>query len=895
MSSQSASLLLSQEDAAVAAPFERLRVGQRPRWSDWRDGRFFERSAVFPALWQAFDEWRKRAAVAPAATPVVFCVCGREGDGKSVLLLQLAAEFLRQSPGLEARLWEDSDDLSQFDNPAPEDVAWHIVHRLPAPVHGSAGDRWIKALSKRKPCFLVTTATPGTLDWFSKKYPKKFELTVWSLPRVSQEEAALLADKTGGLRAGLWREGDTLEQFLFALRHGKRVGELGSALQDLLMPFEIECLNMVWAANALGVPAPASLLKDEHRAAVRRLADEGLLPVEVSESELRLITPGLALPLLYRWFPDHETFQHQVAEGFVGLVEVWSRQGGWFSASCFLRRLLHSGQLAILLHPGQAGSWIRDVRKNLFREIYAGYRNSHGGLPPAPLLDSWMEVGQTFRLRPDVMEDAAALLETKPESLTAETVVNIWLNANRRHNPLAARLRASADGYFKTAKADLAAPLVRLYDETDQNELAFPILARWLENHATHPRFGDVLGVLFAKPFGKNIIHKWAAQCLQTRWRGQIQPLFAMLRQYPENGPIIGQTQSWVAAHIKTPEAAAALSLLLAGGKAPSQTVGCALLWAAHFPVSAQAESLWDILLTDYRDRHEVRQTAMTWLRECPQHPHAAQMVLALARSQKNNPDFIPIVLRWIANNPEHALIVEVLDAVAASVDESVRLALGRWLDSHAQHPSAADILKAVLCAGKISPDWMRRAETVIAANRSGSLSALRALIQSSPSDNVVKLAIDTFPNLPLEERKRIALWLGELAGRQPEEAASLRQRLPNTPEAVSAFLTALLGVVWSKQATHMTAWVERGFVQMGEGDQQWLLERLFEKREPLPDCFGKALALWLQRNSGRPRYAQMVQALRQRPEHVRSLHTASLLPLKILGDLTAQPRPPAR
>ena len=146
--------------------------------------------------------------------------------------------------------------------------------------------------------------------------------------------------------------------------------------------------------------------------------------------------------------------------------------------------------------------------------------------------------------------------------MTPETVVNIWLNANRRHNPLAARLRASADGYFKTAKADLAAPLVRLYDETDQNELAFPILARWLENHASHPRFGDVLRVLFAKPFGKNIIHKWAAQCLQTRWRGQIQPLFAMLRQFPENAPIIGQTQSWVAAHIKTPDAGAALSLL---------------------------------------------------------------------------------------------------------------------------------------------------------------------------------------------------------------------------------------------------------------------------------------------------------------------------------------------
>ena len=57
-------------------------------------GRLLERP-VFAALWPVFNHWRKRVTDAPVNVTAVFCICGRIGDGKSVLLLQLAAALLQ--------------------------------------------------------------------------------------------------------------------------------------------------------------------------------------------------------------------------------------------------------------------------------------------------------------------------------------------------------------------------------------------------------------------------------------------------------------------------------------------------------------------------------------------------------------------------------------------------------------------------------------------------------------------------------------------------------------------------------------------------------------------------------------------------------------------------------
>jgi len=46
-------------------------------------------------------------------------------------------------------------------------------------------------------------------------------------------------------------------------------------------------------------------------------------------------------------------------------------------------------------------------------------------------------------------------------------------------------------------------------------------------------------------------------------------------------------------------------------------------------------------------------------------------------------------------------------------------------------------------------------------------------------------------------------------------------------------------------------------------------------------------LAEWLLRNTKKPAYQQMVQTLRQHPRQGRYFHSASMLPLNLLADVT--------
>jgi hypothetical protein len=89
-----------------------------------------------------------------------------------------------------------------------------------------------------------------------------------------------------------------------------------------------------------------------------------------------------------------------------------------------------------------------------------------------------MEIGQTFRLRPDVMEDAASLLELAPDTLSPALAADIWLHSEYRKNPLATRLRQGVVNYFKGTRASAGAALAWLYAETNQNDPAMPVLKR---------------------------------------------------------------------------------------------------------------------------------------------------------------------------------------------------------------------------------------------------------------------------------------------------------------------------------------------------------------------------------------------------------------------------------
>ena len=311
-----------------------------------------------------------------------------------------------------------------------------------------------------------------------------------------------------------------------------------------------------------------------------------------------------------------------------------------------------------------------------------------------------------------------------------------------------------------------------------------------------------------------------------------------------------------------------------------------ALLWVTEFPVHPVAGELWEILLNHHAGQTEVRQVAMEWIKACPQHPQAVAMLLAVARREKSNPAFVAAVQGWLASQSAHEQTPVLLETLASSTDESIRQMLAQWLDKNLQHPAAARLLAAVLCAGKISPDWMRRAEMFLRSGHPDALRVLRVLLATSASDNVLKLAWECLPHAPLPEQRKLSRSLGKLAGQQPERVAMLRHGLPGQPELAEEFFSSLRETLWDMPIIQLNGWMKRGFAKLDEAEQQWMFQRLLEQDTPLPTPFSIALAEWLQRNVKRPSYKQMVQILRQHPKQGRYFHSASMLPLNILAEL---------
>jgi hypothetical protein len=256
----------------------------------------------------------------------------------------------------------------------------------------------------------------------------------------------------------------------------------------------------------------------------------------------------------------------------------------------------------------------------LCRELYRQHRNYHDQLPAVGLLSVWMKIGQTFRLRPDVMEDEANLQEMALETVTPALTTDLWLHSEYRKNPLGTRLRQDAAIYFHGTKMDAGAALARLYTETGQREAALPILQRWLETPPFHPHFGAALGAVLANLHGRWRVQSWALECLGFYWRGKAagKPLATLLQHQSDSEPLRKRTRHWLRQNAIYPEAGSVLAALLAEGKGEKPEVGEALLWTTHFPVHPVASELWELLLKHHAAQTEVREVAMAWLKACP-------------------------------------------------------------------------------------------------------------------------------------------------------------------------------------------------------------------------------------------------------------------------------------
>lgn len=847
-----------------------LQPGLPITWDDLQNGRLIQRP-VFEALRQTFEEWRAQGTNWSAKTPAVFCIRGRAGEGKSALLLQLAATLANE---VKFSFKNASHDPRQFALP-PESEAWQFVDELPGAVHGEVGRRWIKSLRANLPRYVVTTATPAAGEWLMSRYPKVLAWTIWDLPALTENEAALLAEKLGV--RNLWRPGDTIEEFLFACKYGARVKDSNAALQQALLPLGIERLPVVWAANALKLGVPASLPPPDFRDKAKDLP----LPVHVAADGLHLTSPRLALPLLNEWFSDLELRLHQLSEGFESLLDIWLKDGQPQWASWFLRRLLHSEHFTAIF-------FARVQRKSLFRQMYERHRQRYGGLPAPELLAAWLEIGSNFRLKPDPVADAADMLE-KNLSLPPTLVADIWLRSEHRKTPLRNRVVIAATKFFQQTQADAGSAVLRLYSEANHIPPVLTVAQRWLETHRNHKLFNDILTALFERSYGHASISRWARQSLHLEIHCDAEgktPAKASKREQP-SADVHQRAHKWVRPNVEAPETGALLLQLLRGGKGQLNFINWALLWTANFPRHAATPEVWGVLLKEYGERDNVRQIALEWIRELSELPLVPEMLVMMAGRLRNEPEFAALACGWLAKHPEHVQTPKLLEALASSRLENVRAQTGQWLDARPRHDASARLLAAVLSSGALDAAWFQRAEKFFqSSGHPDPLRPLRALLATKPNEQIIALALTSLPKLPLAQQEDLVHCLGNAAANQPELAATPLNALRDNPQWSKAFFGALAEKLLDKRIQIQTEWLQRGFDKWNEDDAQKLLAHALERTAPLPQPLSQALADWLQRHRSKRSYRRMVESLRCHPAQGRYFHSASMLPLNILADV---------
>jgi len=320
LSPRVASLLETTSMSAEAAPEERRQlVGTSATWSNAQRGAYAPRPKLLDALLVEFEKWLTfTKAEKESANFPTFWIDGRSGDGKSVLLIQLAHEIsLRDNFG-SVLIANGPDSLPQAveyiskSSSSCGTIDFVFVDDLHKATSLEAFRNEMSALRNQTPTFIPIVAcgpTPELAEF--QHHFKNFEITNWRVPQISQDDLQLFGDWFGVQSAEMkLSDRKILVELLFEMSVGEPIERFAASFQSRLAHFGIfETVRSMLSVNAIDVSAPKCLFATtRENQAIRRLADKDQLHFEHVEepwgSGVRLVHNRIAQRILIEWLTD---------------------------------------------------------------------------------------------------------------------------------------------------------------------------------------------------------------------------------------------------------------------------------------------------------------------------------------------------------------------------------------------------------------------------------------------------------------------------------------------------------------------------------------------------------------------------------------------------------------
>lgn len=781
-------LLTKEEVELLASDEAEILIGKKPTLEHLRKGFFRERPQIFQLLWERFQQWLSMLDSAESEKIPVFWMGGRSGEGKSILLLQLIAQFLRSRPYDPLLLLNGGEELPDLLKRVPSQVLFsgQFFNRIFAVVDDvydlNDRDEWSRKVEaafirRTPPVVLITCGPTEQREQFERNLREQFDVTHFELPHLMIDECkAFLAwyeSRTGKSRNlnQLTTENPLLVQFMFELASLK-----GATLQSFAQNFKRRLSRLkvfdetraILAVNALYMNAPSNLLvTTESRSALKRLSEKDQYhflwthDLETSKDGVLLAHAHLAWLLFAEW----ARFEHPLT-----LAEVWARELAKcmklfdrYKPSIKNNNLL--GQLFYSIHlSDDEDTHLTANRRELIRELYRLHIADHDGMPASSTLSKWLEMESKIpdlQLLPDPVECAVVKLSDEAGALELHgSVVGwLWLISESKTAPEAEQLQKVVK-HFVNRNPDnpgIGRALALIFGRSKNNNLARQLIDEWLLANATHPQAHFVIAPVIKDNPTDAEVRQLAATWLSINGEhAQARHVIAPLITTNPNDVVVKRMAiDWIANHEDLPQAYWLLASIVKANPNDAAVQEIALYWITNNEEHPKVHYVFAPLVAAHPTDAAIRKYAVAWLATHKQYSQAYQLMSAVVRANSTDSEVMELAVDWLTTNGQLSQAYQVISPLVKANPtnaELKELALD-WLAANEKQAHTYNLLAVLLKANptdeglkRLADNWL---DVCLAANKlhrrhQHAYQFITPLVAANPADTALRaLAID--------------------------------------------------------------------------------------------------------------------------------------------------------
>lgn len=661
-------------------PKRRESVGDVVQWGRLLDGVYAPRPELLRSVTEECLAWISRTkAIAQRRRLPVFWIDGRSGDGKSVLLLQLAESILATRPDTIVFQAARPDSLlALIDHAHNTSLDGRVILIVAEDLHRfSDAEAFLAALKlaldrdRFNVAVLACGPTPEK-QAFSRSN-QSVEVSAWTMPSLSPLDLSIFSEWFDtSIETTDTLERTILVEVLFASQVGAPLPAFAKTFGQRLRTFGVfDTVRNIVAINALDIGGPAALFESAaERDSIERLAREDQLHFEWKEeswgSGVRLVHGIIAWRLFEEWSAD-------------SLREP--------SIEIRLARVL-----SLILHiPELPDEFCEQLMKSLRLRLYSLL--GRATLDVAPY-------------KQQILDELVKSTNDNPRArcfpvtaILAEYISNDQSAANAAHIALADQIVADANAPARNRT--LIAAQLSILEFTGQ------IAAKAYRARAESMALDSLVGADAAVALRLLVDHAGSAPILMERWLNahpDVTPprtfLSGALNLIGATPAIMRASREWVRANWNGYGAIEMLTLLIRINR-DKETIELAMKWVEENSEEGLASNVLAALTHRNNNNEKVRELAAHWIRNHTSRPAALDVMSTLLRvpSKKLRSELRELTITLVRKHWDRPLLMNLLPNALQTFehdDEIFGLSV-EWLESHKSRSHAAEVIKSLL------------------------------------------------------------------------------------------------------------------------------------------------------------------------------------------------------